>query len=456
MGNSHCRPREGGENLREYLSRKFRAIAGKRKIDDLVTIAIENERAESKVAGGQNELHLNLEDIEDYETDSDDSEYSASERNPDNASAGKPIDEDKLEKKNEVIIHDPPSRQEVSQYKEDNDYIRVLQEQLKQVQSELANLHRGKFDKRQTEVFDREQDGIYSSHSFPSPQVDESKATNDELRCETAGPTDIEIVSHRSQRNTSLHAQGDVTDRSDKPAVNISTAADDSKTASDVKMIVAEDRMTAADVNNTAADVSKIVADDRMTAADVKKTAADVSKIATDGRMTAADDKKANNEGRRNKVKGMITEGLRTRSDVNHTRTKAKKPLKPKEEVTVEDETKIAEKIAKLQKRDPALPRPDKGIVYPKTMNNLSDVDKAYYVEQFLRSEVFRQRCLRKYQKSTTWMNGLSPFQLWVLENEGTVDIENVLHPLAKRQNNAQAKVRCWRGNTPPPQPKSP
>ncbi|XP_060554285.1 uncharacterized protein LOC132715308 [Ruditapes philippinarum] len=228
-------------------------------------------------------------------------------------------------------------------------------------------------------------------------------------------------------------------------------------------MIVTDDRMTAADVNKTAADISKIAADGRMTASDGRMTAADVRMTAADGRMTAADgrmtvadDKIAKNEGRRNKVKGMITEGLRTRSDVNHTRTKAKKPLKPKEELTVEDETKIAAKIAKLQKRDPALPRPDKGIVYPKTMNNLSDVDKAYYVEQFLRSEVFRQRCLRKYQGSTTWMNGLSPFQLWVLENEGTADIENVLHPLAKRQNNAQAKVRCWRGNTPPPPPKSP
>ena len=62
------------------------------------------------------------------------------------------------------------------------------------------------------------------------------------------------------------------------------------------------------------------------------------------------------------------------------------------------------------------LPRPDKGIVYPKAMANLSNVDKAYYVEHFMRSEVFRQRCLRKYQASKTWMNGLSPFQLWVLE----------------------------------------
>jgi hypothetical protein len=56
-----------------------------------------------KVVGGQNELHLNLEDIEDYETDSDDSEYSASERKSDNASVGKSIDEDKLEKKNKVV-----------------------------------------------------------------------------------------------------------------------------------------------------------------------------------------------------------------------------------------------------------------------------------------------------------------------------------------------------------------
>lgn len=35
------------------------------------------------------------------------------------------------------VTHDPPSRQEVVQYKEDNDYIRVLQQQLQQVQKEV-------------------------------------------------------------------------------------------------------------------------------------------------------------------------------------------------------------------------------------------------------------------------------------------------------------------------------
>lgn len=65
MGNSHCRPREGGENLREYLARKFRSIAGKRKIDDLVTIAIHVERAESKIffcifSMANNEIFLKL------------------------------------------------------------------------------------------------------------------------------------------------------------------------------------------------------------------------------------------------------------------------------------------------------------------------------------------------------------------------------------------------------------
>jgi hypothetical protein len=43
MGNCHCRPRQDGESLREYLARKFR-ISGKGKIDDRVTIANQDEK----------------------------------------------------------------------------------------------------------------------------------------------------------------------------------------------------------------------------------------------------------------------------------------------------------------------------------------------------------------------------------------------------------------------------
>lgn len=60
--------------------------------------------------------------------------------------------------------------------------------------------------------------------------------------------------------------------------------------------------------------------------------------------------------------------------------------------------------------------RPDKGIVWPTDLEGLSRLNKAYFVEQFLRTELFKQRCKRKEKGGTVWMNGLSKFQLWVIE----------------------------------------
>lgn len=90
---------------------------------------------------------------------------------------------------------------------------------------------------------------------------------------------------------------------------------------------------------------------------------------------------------------------------------------------------------------------PDRGIIWPRTMNELNRQYKAYFVEQFLKSQLFRQRFAWKHQGSNTWMKGLSPFQLWVLEHEGTPDIKSILRPVPKRENRVKARVNCWRSN---------
>ncbi|XP_045165370.2 uncharacterized protein LOC123529208 [Mercenaria mercenaria] len=436
MGNCQCRPREGGENLKGFLGRKFHKISGKRKIDDLVTVAIHDDEEKTGIkrgvveTGKADEVDDHLVDMAlvDLECETVSEDELCPDSDGRSSSNQEQLDKyqmyDDLNEKTEDDCQEKPSRQDVFEHKEENDNIRVLQQQLQQVQNQLANLQRGASSSRQSVSARINQDERCSARSFQSQQPDEIKGTSAVPRCEIFSP--IETVSHRTPQSTFLHAQCDTRDRLDKQYKDDHT-----------------DNVSAAGKKDaTSTRMTRIKSNDK-------------------GDARGKDDGLAQKHGRRSKMQGMITEGLRSRTDVNIARNKDVMTKKEstqnnktvKETNTVIDKARISAKIAALQKRDHALPRPDKGIVWPETMDDLSKVDKAYYVEQFLRSELFRQRCLRKYQGSNKWMNGLTPFHLWVLENEDTAEIEAVLHPLPKRQNNAQAKVRCWRGKTPPPLP---
>ncbi|WAR01972.1 hypothetical protein MAR_008530 [Mya arenaria] len=106
--------------------------------------------------------------------------------------------------------------------------------------------------------------------------------------------------------------------------------------------------------------------------------------------------------------------------------------------------TKTGTSVLELLKK--AKPRrcPDKGIRWPSVTDGLSRETLAYYVENFLCSQLFKTRASRMVTGSSTWMNGLSQFQIWVIEHDNTVELDHLLRPIKSRKTNAKAKVNCW------------